>query len=143
MHTLYAPMLPQVLCCRLYQRGNVIHSSPAVVNGVLYLFRLGRPKYSSKLQRLVVELYDWTLCCLPQRWCVYIGSGDQQYLCLKSRDRCGVMALYNSFFVFSSPAVANGVVYIGSYDQKLYALNATTGKRLWSYHETKSTPRQP
>jgi len=27
--------------------------------------------------------------------------------------------------IFSSPAVANGVVYIGSYDRKLYAFKAT------------------
>ena len=29
--------------------------------------------------------------------------------------------------VDSSPAVANGVVYVGSDDDKVYALNATTG----------------
>lgn len=33
----------------------------------------------------------------------------------------------------SSPAVANGVVYFGSYDKNLYALNATTGVLLWKY----------
>ena len=32
----------------------------------------------------------------------------------------------------SSPAVANGVVYIGSEDHKLYAYNARTGALLWS-----------
>jgi outer membrane protein assembly factor BamB len=35
--------------------------------------------------------------------------------------------------VVSSPAVANGVVYVGSKDGSLYALNAGTGKLLWSY----------
>jgi outer membrane protein assembly factor BamB len=35
--------------------------------------------------------------------------------------------------VLSSPAVANGVVYIGSYDGNLYALNATTGAKVWNY----------
>jgi PQQ-like domain len=33
----------------------------------------------------------------------------------------------------SSPAVVNGVVYVGSYDKNLYALNATTGTLLWKY----------
>jgi outer membrane protein assembly factor BamB len=33
----------------------------------------------------------------------------------------------------SSPAVANGVVYIGSLDKKLYALDAVTGTHKWSY----------
>jgi outer membrane protein assembly factor BamB len=32
--------------------------------------------------------------------------------------------------VDSSPAVANGVVYIGSEDDNLYALNASTGAKL-------------
>jgi outer membrane protein assembly factor BamB len=32
----------------------------------------------------------------------------------------------------SSPAVANGVVYVGSDDDKLYAYHATTGALLWS-----------
>jgi outer membrane protein assembly factor BamB len=35
--------------------------------------------------------------------------------------------------VWSSPAVANGVVYVGSFDRKVYALNAKTGAKLWSY----------
>lgn len=33
----------------------------------------------------------------------------------------------------SSPAVANGMVYIGSSDDKIRAFNATTGALLWSY----------
>jgi outer membrane protein assembly factor BamB len=35
--------------------------------------------------------------------------------------------------VFSSPAVANGVVYVGCDNRNVYALNATTGANLWSY----------
>jgi outer membrane protein assembly factor BamB len=33
----------------------------------------------------------------------------------------------------SSPAVVNGVVYVGSIDNNVYALNARTGAKLWSY----------
>ena len=35
--------------------------------------------------------------------------------------------------VSSSPAVVNGVVYVGSDDTNLYALNASTGAQLWSF----------
>jgi outer membrane protein assembly factor BamB len=35
--------------------------------------------------------------------------------------------------VISAPAVANGVVYVGSDDGNLYALNANTGVLLWNY----------
>ena len=34
---------------------------------------------------------------------------------------------------FLRPAVANGVVYFGSKDNNLYALNAGTGLLLWKY----------
>src|ERR1700680_3487186 len=36
--------------------------------------------------------------------------------------------------VVSSPAVSNGVVYVGSQDSNVYALNAETGAKLWSYN---------
>ncbi len=35
--------------------------------------------------------------------------------------------------VSSSPVVANGVVYVGSEDHKVYARNASTGAQLWSF----------
>ena len=33
----------------------------------------------------------------------------------------------------SSPAVSNGCVYIGSFDDSIYCLNASSGSKLWSY----------
>ena len=33
----------------------------------------------------------------------------------------------------SSPAVANGLVFAGSYDGKMYAVNASSGGLVWSY----------
>ena len=42
---------------------------------------------------------------------------------------------YTTGSVFhSSPAVVNGVVYVGSVDHNVYALNASTGAKLWSYN---------
>ena len=35
--------------------------------------------------------------------------------------------------VQSSPAVVNGVIYFGSHDNNVYALNASTGALLWSF----------
>ena len=35
--------------------------------------------------------------------------------------------------VKSSPVVSNGIVYVGSDDHKVYALNATNGKQLWNF----------
>jgi outer membrane protein assembly factor BamB len=36
-------------------------------------------------------------------------------------------------YVDSSPAVANGIVYVGSGDDNVYALNAATGALVWKY----------
>ncbi len=33
----------------------------------------------------------------------------------------------------SSPAIANGVVYVGSHDHTLYVLDASSGKKKWAY----------
>ena len=35
--------------------------------------------------------------------------------------------------VISSPAISNGIVYVGSEDNNVYALNATTGALIWTY----------
>jgi outer membrane protein assembly factor BamB len=35
--------------------------------------------------------------------------------------------------ILSTPAVAGGVLYFGSEDGNLYALNATTGRKMWNY----------
>jgi outer membrane protein assembly factor BamB len=46
-------------------------------------------------------------------------------------------------YVVSSPAVANGVVYVGSYDGNVYALQAKTGAKLWSYATDNSVDSSP
>src|SRR5205823_3099705 len=35
--------------------------------------------------------------------------------------------------VFAAPTVVDGVVYVGSSDHDLYALDAATGKELWAF----------
>ncbi len=44
--------------------------------------------------------------------------------------------------VVSSPAVANGIVYFGSYDGKIYALHAGNGTEYWNYTTTGVAPNQ-
>ena len=36
-------------------------------------------------------------------------------------------------YIVSSPAAANGVVYVGSSDNNVYALYANNGTKLWNY----------
>jgi outer membrane protein assembly factor BamB len=35
--------------------------------------------------------------------------------------------------VWSSPAVSSGIVYVGSWDHNLYAIDAVTGKEKWQF----------
>ncbi|MHA1348987.1 MAG: outer membrane protein assembly factor BamB family protein [Candidatus Odinarchaeia archaeon] len=37
------------------------------------------------------------------------------------------------YAIFSSPAVVNGKVYIGSHDDNVYCLDASTGEKIWNY----------
>ncbi len=40
--------------------------------------------------------------------------------------------------ITSSPAVSGGTLYVGSADDDLYAINATTGATVWKFHTTNS-----
>jgi len=61
-----------------------------------------------------------------QRWNPY-----ETLLGINNAGTLGVK--WSSAFGAFSPAVANGLVYSGAFDGNIYALNASTGARLWSY----------
>ncbi|HYK36730.1 PQQ-binding-like beta-propeller repeat protein [Alloacidobacterium sp.] len=77
---------------------------------------------------------DWTqfLRDNMQRWNPYetvLGVSNAESLQLKWK----IGPYYTLSNIQSSPAVVNGVVYFGSDDHNLYAVNASTGARLWTY----------
>jgi outer membrane protein assembly factor BamB len=79
---------------------------------------------------------DWTQFHRDnmQRWNPYetvLGVGNAGSLQLKWKNPIG--AHTGGFGFTSSPAVVNGVIYLGSDDGTVYALNASTGAKLWSY----------
>jgi eukaryotic-like serine/threonine-protein kinase len=45
--------------------------------------------------------------------------------------------------VSSSPAIVSGVVYIGSYDNNVYALNASTGQKVWAFKTGEQVQSSP
>jgi len=80
---------------------------------------------------------DWTQFHRDnmQRWNPYetvLGVNNVGSLQLKWKNPIGGNYDYDSGYPGSSPAVANGVVYVGSTGGNLYALNASTGATLWS-----------
>ncbi len=51
---------------------------------------------------------------------------------------------YNTYApTFSSPAVVSGIVYVGSGNYRIQALNATTGALIWSYITGMMVPSSP
>jgi outer membrane protein assembly factor BamB len=63
---------------------------------------------------------------------VYVGSNYNVYA-LNADIGAKVWSYKTGSCVMSSPTIANGIVYVGSWDQNVYALNAATGKLVWSY----------
>jgi outer membrane protein assembly factor BamB len=95
-----------------YATSGGVEASPALANGVLY-----EPAGQHELDAFdatgVTNCSGTPVTC-SALWTASIGSQITT--------------------ITSSPAVANGVVYVGSYGQtrQLYAFDATTGAKLWS-----------
>jgi outer membrane protein assembly factor BamB len=74
-------------------------------------------------------------------------SGCNPYESILSPDTVGNLVLKWQYTtggaVESPPAVANGVVYVGSDDDYLYALNASTGALIWKYYAHYSAEYAP
>ena len=123
----------------IYTTGGSVASSPAVVDGRVY-----------------VGSDDWKVYCLDAAtgthiWNyttgwevtssspavadgkVYIGSDDRKVYCLDAATGTHIWNYTTGLMVYSSPTVADGRVYVGSYDRKVYCLDAATGAHIWNY----------
>ena len=126
-----------------YMTGDMVISRPAVAQGVVYV-----GSWDGKLYALNAAdgSYVWSYATGGEidssptvaAGLVYVGSHDGVVYALNaSTGMVGFnLELHNNvvwsyatggMIMFSSPAVADGVVYVGSYDDNVYALNATTG----------------
>jgi len=115
-----------------------VESSPAVANGVVYAGSWDGKRVRTERQHRcqAVELRNRRQSRVLARggqWVVYVGSGGYVYALDASTGTKLWSYLVGGNHLTSSPAVANGVVYVGSWDLNLYALNAKTGARLWRY----------
>jgi outer membrane protein assembly factor BamB len=97
------------------------YSSPAVVKGVVYVGSGGAgPDAGGNVYALNAssgaELWSYPISWTPK---------------------------YSDSWVDSSPAVVNGVVYVGCDNGNVYALNAANGKKLWNYTTGGSVDSSP
>ena len=97
-----------------FTTGGSVYSSPAVANGVVYF---GAYDFAVTNQGYMYALNASTGAKL---WAFGAGGNEN-----------------NNYSEWSSPVVANGVVYVGNLgtgtDDVVYAVNASTGAKLWSY----------
>ena len=94
--------------------GGLVDSSPAVVNGVVYIgSAVGAvpAEQSTSASITAGAVYALNATNGAKLWNYTIGGLGFE----------------------SSPAVVGGIVYIGSDDGNVYALNATSGDKLWKY----------
>lgn len=131
-----------------FSTGAPIHSSPAVVDGTVY-----------------IGSRDWTLYALDaetgaRRWefkaeswvesspavangVVYFGSNDGRLYALDANTGEKLWDYKTRYPVKSSPAVADGIVYFGSDDYYVYALDAVTGTKLWEFETDSHVTSSP
>ena len=122
-----------------YATGNPAQSSPAVVNGVVYIDsgNSGNGNLYALNAITGTKLWSYATGDAAQsspavvNGVVYISSpfGDNLYALDASTG--AKLWSYDTGPASTSPAVENGVVYVSA--GILYALNASTGAKLWSY----------
>ena len=117
-----------------------IYSSPAVVNGTLYV-----GSRDASLYAVDVESTDtlWTFAdgtawvisspAVDTERVYSARSGSQKVRALDLASGDEIWSVMTGAYVFSSPRVVGSTVYIGSGDGKVYALDSTTGRERWSY----------
>ncbi len=109
-----------------YQTGGAIHSSPAVVNGVVYVGSDDGNLYAldaASGTRKWAYQTGGAIASSPAvvNGVVYIGSEDHSLYALDAASGTKKWAYQTGGAIHSSPQVVNGVLYVGSDDGKLYA----------------------
>ena len=121
-----------------YTTGDVVDSSPAVVNGVVYVGSIDGNVYAldattgAKVWSYKTDGYVQSSPAVVNG-VVYVGSYDANVYALNATTGAKVWSYKTGGYVQCSPAVSNGVVYVGNDEYHLLALNATTGAKVWSY----------
>jgi outer membrane protein assembly factor BamB len=126
-----------------HQTGGKIRSSPAILNGVVYFTSYDGNAYAldatTGIERWSYQTDADVLFSSPVvvDGAVYFGgsniSGGEVYS-LDAATGARRWSVDIAAPIVSSPTVANGVLYIGSYDGNLYGLDMTNGKRIWRFH---------
>jgi hypothetical protein len=112
-----------------YLTGDVVESSPAVVNGVVYVGSGDDYVYALNASNGTLRwryLTGNSVYSSPKvvNGVVYVGSYDDYVYALNASNGTLRWRYLTGNTVYSSPKVVNGVVYVGSFDDYVYTLTA-------------------
>lgn len=125
-----------------------VFSSPAVAGGMVYVSSQDHNLYvfdatcrkSCQPLWTFVDQYPLNTSPVVAGGMVYVSSNNLYAFDATCRSMCQAQASFvpggTSFSFFSSPAIANGMIYVGSSDHKLYAFDARCSNRclpLWTF----------
>ena len=119
-----------------FSTGGPVHSSPAVVDGVVYFGSRDGNIYaldaSTGEQLWAYKTDSWVESSpVIVGGVLYCGSNDANLYALDAKTGRKLWSFPVKYAVRSSPAVADGVVYFGCDDYKVYAVDSATGLELW------------
>jgi outer membrane protein assembly factor BamB len=121
-----------------FTTGNMVISSPAVLNGVVYIGSWDHKLYAIDA---ITGKEKWRFATgnlifsspAVADGVVYVGSDDKNLYAINAVTGKEKWRFTTGKVVFSSPTVVDGVVYVGSHDKNLYAIDAATGKEKWRF----------
>jgi len=134
--TSFGPETDEVLWS--YQTGNYITSSPAVVDGKVYVGSWDKKLYCFNMMT-GDELWNFTtggkITASPavDNGKVYIGSQDSIFYCLDADDGSQIWEFETDFMIESSPTIIDDKVLFGDSGGLLHCLNANDGNLIWNY----------
>jgi len=122
-HTFYALNETNGAIVWTYELEGSVHSwSSAIANGLIFV----GDHWAQKLYVFGQQQYDW-----PMFHHDLTRAGHSTSVAPNTNNTVWIYTTGSR--VRSSSAVADGKVYVGSYDDKIYCLNATTGEHIWNY----------
>jgi len=129
---------PQGTLKWVFPTGGPIESSPAVVDGTVYIGSRDGKLYAldavTGAKRWEYQTGSWVQSSPAiVNGIVYIGSNDGKLYALDAHSGEKLWDFKTKYAIESSPAVADGIVYFGAGDYSIYALDALTGEKLWNF----------
>lgn len=140
--------LPQGKLKWVFSTGALIHSSPAVAGGTVYVGSQDSKLYAldaaTGAKRWEYEAGSWVESSPAiVNGVVYFGSNDGRLYALDAHSGEKLWDFKTKYPIKSSPAVADGIVYFGAGDYFVYALDAVTGEKLWDFEAKGSVNSSP